>query len=88
MAGHDNDEDVLGVLLTNPAATPDEARWLALGHVLKEIRNTGRETREQVKTTNGRVTRLELWRATMAGALAVITLGMPVLLWLINRAAS
>lgn len=40
----------------------------------------------QARTTNGRVNALELWRARIAGALAVMTVGMPVLLFLLQRA--
>lgn len=38
------------------------------------------ETNEQVKKTNGRVTKLEMWRATLAGAVGVIVLLAPFVL--------
>lgn len=58
----------------------DDRAWkLAVGHTLREVRS-------QTSRTNGRVTKLEMWRAAMAGALTVVTVGMPVLLWLIQEA--
>lgn len=58
----------------------DDRAWkLAVGHTLREVRS-------QTSRTNGRVTKLEMWRAAMAGALTVVTVGMPVMLWLIQEA--
>lgn len=70
-------DDLLEALL-NP--NDDHAWKIAVGHAINDIR-------EQVKTTNGRVTRLEMWRVGLAGGLATLTAGMPFLLWLIQRAA-
>lgn len=53
--------------------TQDLAAQLAtVVAVLEDVRDDVRETKEQVKLTNGRVTELEKWRARFEGALAVI----------------
>jgi len=40
---------------------------------------------EKVKVQNGRIGKLEINDAKITGALAIITLGMPVILFLLNR---
>ena len=41
---------------------------------------------EKVHIQNGRVTKLEIKNARLAGALALFTIGTPIILFLINRA--
>lgn len=62
---------------------PDDDRaWkIAVGQTLHDVK-------EQAKATNGRVRALETWRAYLAGAVAVLTLGMPFILWLLTEARS
>jgi hypothetical protein len=49
-----------------------EDRFDKQDKILEEIRNDGKETKMQVKYTNGRVTRLELRMAIAFTAIAVI----------------
>lgn len=43
------------------------------------------ELRDKVKTQNGRIGKLEINDAKISGALAIIVIGMPVILFLLNR---
>ena len=43
-------------------------------HILKDIQNELKELKEIVTKTNGRLTKLELWKSYMQGGLAVIIL--------------
>ena len=43
------------------------------------------ELRDKIKTQNGRIGKLEINDAKITGALAVIVVGMPVILFLLNR---
>ncbi|MEK9207498.1 MAG: hypothetical protein AAB922_03390 [Patescibacteria group bacterium] len=50
-------------------------------HILKDIQNELKELKEIAMKTNGRLTRLELWRSRLGGAMAVIILLLvPILL--------
>lgn len=55
-------------------ASLTEPQWRGLVWAkLSRIEKSSAEVETQVKTTNGRVTRLETWRSMAIGALAVIT---------------
>jgi uncharacterized membrane protein YhaH (DUF805 family) len=43
-----------------------------LTEIVKEIREDVKEIKEQTKRTNGRVSRLEVWRGVLTGAILVI----------------
>lgn len=65
----------------------DEFRILMFAN-LKEIKGSvdrgaasAATAAAEAKRTNGRVTRLELWRAGIVGAIGVITFGTPIILF-------
>lgn len=56
--------------------------WMASN--VTRISNLAEEAVAQTKRTNGRVSRLELWRAGIVGALGLLTAATPVLIWFMN----
>lgn len=43
------------------------------------------ELKEKVKIQNGRIGKLENWRSYMLGALAIISIGMPVAIYMVIK---
>ncbi len=56
-----------------------------LGIILTEMHGDILEIKEQVKTTNGRVKSLELWKQFLLGAWAVVSIATPLLWYYVNR---
>lgn len=52
-----------------------EGRFENIGEKVDSVMDISKETLQQVKMTNGRVTRLELWKARLGGSwIAVVTI--------------
>jgi len=57
-----------------------------LDRMFKEIQDTLQRIETQTSRTNGRVTRLEMWRQYILGALAIISMVViPIVLYLANQ---
>lgn len=56
-----------------------------LGIILTEMHGDILEIKEQVKSTNGRVKSLELWKQFLLGAWAVISIATPLLWYYVNK---
>jgi hypothetical protein len=61
----------------------DNERLAVIEQILKEQNKTLNDILIQVKSTNGRVTKLELWKAGVMGKVAGISGAIAVIGWLI-----
>lgn len=64
-------------------ATDKDYTTSELGIILVEMNNHIIEIKEQVRSTNGRVKSLEMWKQFLLGAWAVISIASPIVWYLV-----
>ena len=67
---------------------PEKLSNQTIRHILKDIHQEVKELKEIAAKTNGRIRLLELWRARLAGSIAVIILLLvPIFLQYVSKLA-
>ncbi len=64
---------------------PEEYTTRELGIILTAVHVDVKEIVEQVKTTNGRVKKLEMWKQFLLGAWAVISIASPMVWYYFDK---